>query len=115
MRIPSQIRRIALFLTVYLVFCSIAGVFVADGALHPARRPLPPEAESAMRQVAADSDAELQDASIIASDGVPLRAWEIQPHNNANGTAAILLHGPGTNRPARTANVTLLLRHALSV
>jgi pimeloyl-ACP methyl ester carboxylesterase len=114
MRIPSQIRRIALFLTVYLVFCSIAGVFVADGALHPARRPLPPEAESAMRQVAADSDAELQDVSITASDGMALRAWAIQPHHT-NGNAVILFHGLGDNRLGMTGYGQLLLRHAFAV
>lgn len=114
MRLPSRTRRVAVFLILYLAFCSIVGIFVADGALHPARRSLPREGERTMRQVAADSAAELQDVSITASDGMVLRAWVIQPHH-ANGNAALLLHGLADNRLGMTGYAQLLLRHGLVV
>lgn len=85
----------------------MVGIFVADGALHPVRRPLPPEAEVNMAHVAASLHAELQDVSITASDGAVLRAWEIQPHRTT-GNAAILLHGLGDNRLGMTGYAQLL-------
>jgi uncharacterized protein len=114
MRLSSRTRRLVLFLTLYLVFCSIVGILVADGALHPARRPLPQKAEAAWRAIATTLDAQLQDVSITTSDGVVLRAWSIQPHHG-NGDAAILLHGVADNRLGMTGYAQLLLRRGYAV
>jgi hypothetical protein len=43
MRLSRRSRRLLLFLALYLAFCLAAGIFVADGTLHPARRPQPPK------------------------------------------------------------------------
>ena len=65
MRPTRQFRRILLFLSLYFAFCLIAGIFVADGTLHPTRRPLTPEEETAMRDIANKLDSDLEDVSIL--------------------------------------------------
>ena len=39
MRATRRIRRLALGLFLYLAFCTVGGIYLADGTLHPARRP----------------------------------------------------------------------------
>ena len=48
MPLSRRSRRLILAVVLYLTFCSVAGIWVADGTLHPPRRPLTPEDESAM-------------------------------------------------------------------
>jgi predicted alpha/beta-fold hydrolase len=98
----------------YLVLCTIGGVYLADGTLRPARRPLSQDDVSAMREDVQRLDAELADASITAADGVVLRAWLIRPHH-ANGDAVLLLHGLGDNRIGMTGYAELLLGHGFTV
>ena len=103
-----------LFLALYLAFCLVAGVYVADGTLHPARRPLTSEDESTMREIAHHLDSDLDNVSIITPDSITLRAWTIHPHRS-NGDAVILLHGLGDNRIGMTGYAQLLLAHGFSV
>lgn len=114
MHLSRRFRRLLLSLTLYLLFCSIVGVFIAHGTLHPARRILPEGAETTMYHIAADLDAELQNASITTSDGMVLRAWNIQPHHG-NGDAVMLFHGLADNRLGMTGYAQLLLRHGYAV
>ena len=114
MSATKRYRRFLLFLTLYLVFCFIGGAFVADGALHPARRALTAQAESAMRDTAHQLDSDLEDLSITTPDGVVLRAWIICPHRS-NGDAVILLHGLADNRIGMTGYAQLLLTQGFSV
>src|ERR1700693_6425649 len=107
-------RRLLLFLTLYLTFSSIAGIFVADGTLHPARRPLSAEAETAMRDISHHLDSDLEDVSITTPDVITLRAWTIHTHRS-NGDAVILLHGLGDNRIGMTGYAQLPLAHGFSV
>ena len=107
-------RRLLLLLTLYLTFCSIAGIFVAEGALHPARRPLTAEAETAMRDITHHLDSDLENVSITTPDVITLRAWTIHPHRS-NGDVVILLHGLGDNRMGMTGYAQLLLAHGFSV
>jgi len=100
MRLTRRSRRILLFLILYLAFSAMAAIFVTDGALHPARRPLPPEA--ATRDIARQLDSDVEDVSIITPDAVTLRAWTIYPRSNSNGDAVLLLHGLGDNRIGMT-------------
>src|ERR1700723_4346042 len=110
----SPSRRVLLFLTLYLTGCSIAGIFAADQTLHPARRPLTAEAETAMRDISHHLDSDLEDVSITTPDVITLRAWTIHPHRS-NGDAVILLHGLGDNRMGMTGYAQLLLAHGFSV
>jgi pimeloyl-ACP methyl ester carboxylesterase len=114
MPLSRRSRRLILAVVLYLTFCSIAGIFVADGTLHPPRRPLTPEDESAMVDSARAVDADLQDVSITAPDAVTLRAWTIRPRH-ANGDSVILLHGLGDNRVGMTGYAQLLLAHGYGV
>jgi uncharacterized protein len=98
----------------YLTFCSIAGVFVADGTLHPIRRPLTSADQDAMRQLTLLLGAQLEDVLLAARDGVVLHAWIIHPHRE-NGNAVILLHGLADNRIGMTGYARLMLAHNYTV
>jgi len=39
-RATRRLRRLALGLFLYLAFCTVGGIYLADGTLHPARRSL---------------------------------------------------------------------------
>src|SRR5580698_3545835 len=114
MPLTRRSRRLILAVVLYLTFCSIAGIWVADGTLHPPRRPLTPEDEPAMSHSAHALDADLQDVSITTPDAIMLRAWAIHPRH-ANGDSVILLHGLGDNRVGMAGYAHLLLAHGYSV
>jgi pimeloyl-ACP methyl ester carboxylesterase len=114
MRFNIRSRRLLLCLTLYLTFCAIAGVFVADGTLHPARRPLTQQSTATMREIAHQLDSDLEDVSITTPEAITLRAWMIHPHRS-NGDAVILLHGLGDNRIGMAGYAQLFLAHGFSV
>jgi uncharacterized protein len=114
MQRPNRYRRILLFLTLYLAFCLLAGIYVAEGTMHPARRPLTQEDESTMQNLAHNLDSDLEDVTITTPDAVTLRAWTIHPHAS-NGNAAILLHGLADNRLGMSGYAQLLLAHGFTV
>jgi dipeptidyl aminopeptidase/acylaminoacyl peptidase len=114
MRLPKTPRRVALFLILYLALSSLAAIYVAEGTVHPARRPLPPEAETAMRDIAHQLSSDLANVSITTPDAVTLRAWIIHPQA-ANRNAVILLHGLGDNRIGATGYAQLLLAQGFTV
>jgi dipeptidyl aminopeptidase/acylaminoacyl peptidase len=92
----------------------IAGILVADGTLHPARRPLTDEDATAMRNMARSLDSDLLDTSITASDGVTLQAWLLHPYQ-ANNNSVLLLHGLSDNRIGMTGYAQFLLAHGYTV
>jgi len=114
MRTPRRIRRLTLGLFLYIVFCTVGGIYLADGTLHPAHRPLTDDDTNAMRDSAHALDAELTDATITTPDHITLRAWIIHPHH-PNDDAVLLLHGLGDNRIGMTGYAQLLLAHGYTV
>ncbi|MFZ0863191.1 MAG: alpha/beta fold hydrolase [Candidatus Sulfotelmatobacter sp.] len=114
MPLTRRSRRLLFALFLYLALCTIGGIYLADGALHPARRPLTEIEVSEFRQSAHTLDADLTDASIAAPDGVVLSAWTIRPHH-PNGDAILLLHGLGDNRIGMTGYAQLFLAHGFTV
>jgi uncharacterized protein len=114
MRATRRLRYVLLGLVLYAGFCAVGGVFVADGALHPARRPLTQDELAAMRQHARTLNADLEDVSIFTPDGVALRAWTLRPVHG-KGDAVILLHGLGDNRVGMTGYAQLLVAHGFTV
>src|SRR4030081_2630249 len=118
MPVIRRSRRLILFavslLILYLGFCAVAGVFVADGTLHPARRPLTQEEETTIRQTFDAIGAEIEDVSITTPDNVVLSAWIVQPRQS-NGEAVLLLHGLADNRIGMTGYARLLLAHGFAV
>jgi pimeloyl-ACP methyl ester carboxylesterase len=114
MRRARRSRSLLLFLTLYLTFCCIAGIFVADATLHPARRPLTPEAEATLRETYRALDSDLQNVSVTTPDAITLRAWTIHPQRS-NGDAVILLHGLGDNRIGVTGYARFLIAHGFTI
>jgi uncharacterized protein len=114
MHVSRPYRRVILGLCLYLAFSAIAGIFVADGVLHPARRPLTADEIAMAHQSAQALDAGLEDVSITTPDGAVLRAWLIHPQHS-NGSAVIALHGLGDNRVGTMGYAQLLVAHGFSV
>jgi pimeloyl-ACP methyl ester carboxylesterase len=114
MPLPRRARYALFALTLYLTLCTIGGIHLADGTLHPVRREFTENEIIAMRDSAHALNADLSDASIIAPDNVTLRAWMIHPHY-PNGDAVLLLHGLADNRIGMTGYAQLLLAHGFTV
>jgi len=114
MPVSRRSRRVLFALILYVTLCTVGGIYLADGALHPARRPLSETEASEFRQSAHTIDAELTDASITTPDGSVLLAWIVHPHH-PNGDAILLLHGLGDNRIGMTGYAQLLLAHGFTV
>jgi dipeptidyl aminopeptidase/acylaminoacyl peptidase len=106
------LSRLLLLLCGYGVVSAMIGVFVAEGALHPARRALTSQEESRLRSMA-NNNVAFEAVSIKANDGIQLRAWSLHPKNQAD--AVILLHGMGDNRSGMTGYAELLLKYGYSV
>ena len=113
MRDSRTLFRLLLLLCGYSAASAVIGVFVAEGALHPARRALTSQGESRLRSVA-DNNVVFEAVSIKANDGIQLRAWNLHQQNRA-ADAVILLHGMGDNRSGMAGYAELLLKHGYSV
>jgi uncharacterized protein len=97
----------------YLVLAAAAGVVIADASLKLPHRPL--RYRSRVLAVAhTQFQAQLQDVSIQAADGVVLKGWYIHPHT-FNGNAVILLHGITDNREGVAGYGKLFLDHGYAV
>jgi uncharacterized protein len=92
----------------------MGGIFLADGVLKPARRPLTQDDAMVARRWAQAADAELQDVSVTTGDGTVLRGWAVHPHRS-NGDAVICLHGLGDNRVGMTGYAQLLVARGFTV
>jgi uncharacterized protein len=103
-----------LFLLSYAGLCTIAGIFVADGSLHPSRRLLDAEEQAYADKVARQAGSELQEVSVSTPDGADLKGWLIRPVRD-NGSAVILLHGMSDNRGGMIGYAQLLLLAGYSV
>jgi uncharacterized protein len=80
----------------FALVCAISAIFLAEGALHPARLSLVYR-DQIRERIANQYRTELKEVSITAQDGAVLRAWYVEPPN-ANGSTVILLHGVGDTR-----------------
>jgi uncharacterized protein len=105
---------LTLLLSIYLLLCTAAALFLAATTLHPNRRGLGSDAEDEMRQNATQMRAQLHDVEITTSDRVSLRAWHIRPLRG-NDEAVILLHGLGDNRLGTLGYAEILLGHGYSI
>lgn len=114
MRGRLTLRRTALWLLGFLGVSLLAGVFLAEGTLHPSRRLLTAKDEMQAQEMAKSHEARLTNVAIVASDHATLRAWSIQPRNS-NGHAVILLHGLSDNRMGMIGYADLLLGDGFTV
>ncbi len=109
-----RFRYALLLLILYLTLSTIGGIYLADGTLHPAHRPISDDEVSAAQQFARDLDADLADASITTPDHATLSAWIIHPHH-PNSDAVLLLHGLGDNRVGMVGYARIFLTHGFTV
>jgi uncharacterized protein len=114
MRATQRLRYVLLGSILYAILCLTGGLYLADGALHPARRPLTEDEVSAVHESARALDAEVEDVSLTTPDGAILRAWMVRPRRG-NGDAVLLLHGLGDNRMGMTGYAQLLVAHGYTV
>lgn len=114
MPVPRRLRWLLFAFILYLALCLVGGIYLADGTLHPARRPLTENEAANFGDYARTLDANLTEVSLTTPDGVTLRGWEVHPRHD-NGDAVLLLHGLGDNRVGMTGYAQLLLAHGFTV
>lgn len=115
---PSQLPRTAAIfvagcVTLYLLVCVTLGIALAESTLR-----LPQQhvfigvlfRERMHKQFGAG----VETATIRAADGVPLRAWWVQP-SMPNGRAVMLLHGIGGNRVDMSGYADIFVARGYSV
>jgi alpha-beta hydrolase superfamily lysophospholipase len=99
--------------TCYLIFCVIAGIYLAEINFHPVRREMPKEmAESPQKFFAGIYDA--REVSRRSADAVHLGAWYVRGASD-NGETVVILHGLSDNRLASAGLAPLFLRHGYRV
>jgi pimeloyl-ACP methyl ester carboxylesterase len=84
-----------------IILCGIAGVVLCDVALHPHRRPVPPNSDARTVQ-------------IPARDGIALAAWLFSPAK-PNGNAVVILHGIADSRASQLGLAGMFLEHGYTV
>lgn len=101
-------------ITSVFILAIVGGIFVAEGALHPGRRPVLAVDERQATEMADSNASDLTDVSIVAFDGAVLRAWNLQPRKNF-ANAVILSHGLSDNRAGMVGYAQFFLRHGYDV
>jgi len=114
MKAHRKLRWLGFAFVLYIAFCSIGGIYLADGTLHPPRRMLTDEESAGFRQSVHALNAELRDVSITTPDRATLQGWMVRPFR-PSGEAALLLHGLGDNRLGMTGYAQLLLARGFTV
>jgi uncharacterized protein len=80
-----------------IALCGLAGILLCEAALHPPRRPVPPNPDARTVQV-------------TARDGVVLRAWLFQAAK-PSGNAVLILHGIADSRASQVGLARMFLNH----
>ena len=92
----TDVRRLAksaaILLGLYLVAAVILGILLTEAAMHGTRAPIARQYDAVIRERVSLHHARMSDVAIAAADGVPLRAWYIEPQH-PNGRAVALFHG----------------------
>src|SRR3984893_2910461 len=109
----AKLTFICVITSVFLLAVA-GGIFLAEGALHPGRRPLLAVDQRQAVEVANSNAADLTDVSIPANYSVILRAWNLQPRKTFTN-AVILSHGLSDNRAGMTGYAQFFLRHGYDV
>src|ERR1700689_2184661 len=83
-------------LGLYVVLSIAAGIYLAEAAIHPHRRPVSGRARY-MAMVETYSNAGVEDVAVDTTYQVKLKGWYVQP-KNWNHEAVILIHGVSDDR-----------------
>ena len=113
MSMQRMLRSLRSWAIGYVLFSVAGGITLAELQLHPWRRPLT-HVDEAQRFVHARYGARLENAEIIAKDGVTLNAWYLRP-TNWNGRDVLILHGVQDNREGVAGFAPPLLDHGYGV
>ena len=97
-----------------LTFLTIASIFLCEGTLHLAHKPLTGKMQAMAEQSARQLGVKMENVQVTSFDGVTLRGWFFRPEQG-NGDVVIVLHGHGDNRAGMAGFVPLLLRHHYAV
>ncbi len=92
---------IGAILVIAVVLCGVGGSVLCEAALHPGRRPVPPNPGARTVQV-------------TARDGAILRGWMFTP-DKPNGNAVLVLHGIADSRASQSGLAGMFLEHGYSV
>jgi len=114
MRRGRRLRWVVVLFLLYMTLCTIGGINLADGSLHPGRRPLEESEIAAFKASLVQMRAEMQEVEIHAADQAVLRAWLMRPAA-ANGNGVLVVHGLGDNRLGMAGYAQLLLAHGYTV
>jgi uncharacterized protein len=110
---PRRVLWLASILAlVYVCLSAVAGVILAQSALHLPRRGL--NDRRFVDDARDNLGATVQDITMRARDGAELRAWYAVPEQE-NGAAVLLLHGMGDNRSGAAGYAKLFLTHGYRV
>jgi pimeloyl-ACP methyl ester carboxylesterase len=109
-----RLRWLIVVFALYSAICTIGGIYLADGSLHPGRRAMTEEEVTTFKERLRVLEAELQDVSVTTSDHVVLRGWLLRPAHS-NGDGALVLHGLADNRIGMAGYAQLLLAHGYTV
>ena len=92
---------IGAIVAIAVVVCGLGGIVLSEAALHPARRPVPPNPLARTVQV-------------TARDGAILRGWMFTP-DRPNGNAVLVLHGIDDSRASQSGLAGMFLEHGYTV
>jgi alpha-beta hydrolase superfamily lysophospholipase len=113
-RTRRALKWLAALATVYLVLCTLIGIYLADVAVKPFRREMPANSLAAARAQLQPIGAEITDVSIEGLDRTPLRGWLYTPRR-PNGHAVIALHGVSANRRSLISYAEMMLKAGYTV
>jgi alpha-beta hydrolase superfamily lysophospholipase len=99
---------------VYLVLCTVIGIYLAEVAVKPFRREIPVNALAVARAQVQPIGAEITEVSLDGGDHTALRAWLYSP-KQPNGHAVLALHGVSTNRRSLIGYAEMFLKAGYTV
>ena len=108
------LKWLAALSVVYLAFCTLIGVYLADVAVKPQRRGVPIGALAEARELVRTAGGEVTEVSIEARDYIPLRGWLYTPQR-PNGHMVLALHGVNTNRSSVAGYAAMMLKGGYTV
>jgi alpha-beta hydrolase superfamily lysophospholipase len=100
-------------LGLYVVLSIAAGIYLAEAAIHPHRRPVSGRARY-MAMVETYSNSGVEDVAVDTTYQVKLKGWYVQP-KDWNHEAVILLHGVSDDREGVASYSVMFLKAGYAV
>jgi dipeptidyl aminopeptidase/acylaminoacyl peptidase len=112
--VKRALRFTTLLAALYLFASALAGIFLAEAALHYTRIKMRNDVRAMIYERVQLHHARLTDVQITALDGATLRGWYVTPEK-PNGEAVALFHGISDTRAGVAGFGELFLTHGYSV